>query len=74
MTHPGLLLADEPTGALDSATSHAVMDLLEEIADEGRTVVVVTHEPDIAERTHRIIHLHDGVIDSDTATARARGA
>jgi len=74
VTHPGLLLADEPTGALDSATSHAVMDLLEEIADEGRTVVVVTHEPDIAERTHRIIHLHDGVIDSDTATARARGA
>ena len=65
VTHPGLLLADEPTGALDSATSHAVMDLLEEIADEGRTVVVVTHEPDIAERTHRIIPLHDGVIDSE---------
>ncbi len=61
---PNLLLADEPTGALDSATSSQIMDLLEEINDAGMTVVVVTHENDIAERTERVIRLRDGVVEA----------
>ncbi|TVQ87093.1 MAG: ABC transporter ATP-binding protein [Deltaproteobacteria bacterium] len=70
VSEPTLILADEPTGALDSATSHLIIDLLEEVADEGRTVVVVTHEPDIAERTRRIVRLHDGVIADDRLIPR----
>lgn len=70
VTQPGLILADEPTGALDSTTSHVIMDLLEEVAAEGRTVLIVTHEEDIAARTHRIVRLRDGIIGSDTRTGR----
>jgi putative ABC transport system ATP-binding protein len=68
VTEPKVILADEPTGALDSATSATIIDLLEEVAAEGRTVLVVTHEQDIAARTHRVVRLHDGVIASDEAT------
>lgn len=64
-TKPKVVLADEPTGALDSATSHAVMDLLKDINREGMTVFVITHEEDIAEQTDRIVRLKDGVIISD---------
>jgi putative ABC transport system ATP-binding protein len=56
------LLADEPTGALDSTTSFEVMKLLQQINDEGITVIIVTHENDIAEKTQRIIRLKDGRI------------
>jgi putative ABC transport system ATP-binding protein len=69
VTHPKVLLADEPTGALDSGTSRVIMDLLEEVAAEGRTVIIVTHEEDIAERTRRIVRLHDGVIADDQVRA-----
>jgi putative ABC transport system ATP-binding protein len=62
---PRLLLADEPTGALDTATSHDVMALLQELGDEGLTVVLVTHEPEIAEFASRVITLRDGTIRSD---------
>jgi len=62
ISKPRVILADEPTGALDSKTSNQLMDLLEEVNDDGVTVVVVTHEPDIAARTQRVIHLVDGVI------------
>lgn len=59
---PRMILADEPTGALDSQTTHEVMDLLKEINKEGITVVIVTHEREIAEETNRIIHVKDGLI------------
>lgn len=65
VTNPKVVLADEPTGALDTITSHSVMELLRKINDEGMTVVVITHEEDIAEDTDRIVRLRDGVIISD---------
>lgn len=67
VTKPKVVLADEPTGALDSATTDSVMDLLKAINDEGMTVFVITHEEDVAEQTKRIVRLKDGVIMSDTA-------
>jgi len=65
VTSPKVILADEPTGALDSTTSNAVMELLKEINREGMTVFVITHEEDIAAETDRIVRLKDGVIISD---------
>jgi len=65
VTKPKVVLADEPTGALDSTTSESVMELLKEINDEGMTVFVITHEEDIAAQTDRIVRLKDGVIISD---------
>ncbi len=66
ITEPKLILADEPTGALDSVTSQEVMDLLKSINEEGKTILIVTHERDIAEQTDRIIYLKDGVVLNDT--------
>jgi putative ABC transport system ATP-binding protein len=63
---PRLLLADEPTGALDTRTSHEVMALLQELGREGLTVVLVTHEPEIAEFASRVIVMRDGTVRSDT--------
>ncbi|MBT8385072.1 MAG: ABC transporter ATP-binding protein [Bacteroidia bacterium] len=65
VTEPKVILADEPTGALDSVTSKSVMELLKKINREGMTVFVITHEEDIAAQTDRIVRLKDGVIMSD---------
>jgi putative ABC transport system ATP-binding protein len=62
VSNPKVILADEPTGALDTATSHEIMDLLEKVQESGITLVVVTHEPDIAARMQRTIYLRDGRI------------
>ncbi|MBC7795627.1 MAG: ABC transporter ATP-binding protein [Pyrinomonadaceae bacterium] len=65
VNHPSILLADEPTGALDTKTSHEIMNLFETLHAEGNTIIVVTHEPDIAARSHRVITIRDGVIEKD---------
>lgn len=62
---PAILLADEPTGNLDSSTSLEILGLIKEVHRNGQTVVMVTHEPDIAEQCHRIVRLHDGRVLSD---------
>lgn len=69
---PKVLLADEPTGALDTKTSYEVMDLIQKINDEGRTILVVTHEHDIAQMTKRIVNLKDGLIIEDTLVSQVR--
>jgi putative ABC transport system ATP-binding protein len=69
VTRPGLILADEPTGALDSVTSHEVMDLLVQLNRDGMTIVVVTHEHDIAAACQRTIRLHDGRVVDPEAVA-----
>lgn len=65
---PSIILADEPTGNLDSKTSIEMMALFEEIHKQGNTVIVVTHEEDIAAHAHRVIRLVDGMIASDKRT------
>lgn len=69
---PKVLLADEPTGALDSTTSYEVMELIQEINDEGKTILVVTHEDDIAHMCKRIVNLKDGVIIDDSQVKQVR--
>ncbi|HLV50986.1 MAG TPA: ABC transporter ATP-binding protein [Flavobacterium sp.] len=71
---PKVLLADEPTGALDTKTSYEVMELIQQINDEGKTVLVVTHEPDIAEMTKRIVMLKDGQIEEDKLVTQIRAS
>jgi putative ABC transport system ATP-binding protein len=73
-SEPKVILADEPTGALDSETSYEVLRTLQSVNDEGVTLVIVTHEHDIAERTRRVIHLQDGVISSDSVRHTSRRA
>ncbi|MEM6342999.1 MAG: ABC transporter ATP-binding protein [Bacteroidota bacterium] len=65
ISQPQMILADEPTGALDTKTSHEVMQVLHDINDDGITVVIVTHEHDISEMTKRVIHLRDGLIERE---------
>ena len=71
---PKVLLADEPTGALDSKTSYEVMDLIQQINNKGNTILVVTHEPDIAEMCKRVVILKDGVIVEDKKVNQKRAS
>ncbi len=73
-SNPKVLLADEPTGALDSKTSYEVMELIQAINDEGKTILVVTHEHDIAQMTKRIVHLKDGLVTDDNIVEQVRAA
>ncbi len=65
VNHPAIILADEPTGNLDSKTSIEIMALLEEIHKQGNTIILVTHEEDIAQHAHRIVRLKDGIVERD---------
>ena len=61
---PAILLADEPTGNLDSKTGEEIMALFQQLSDQGRTIILVTHERDIAEHAHKIVHIKDGVVNN----------
>ena len=65
VNNPSILLADEPTGALDSATGNEIMALFERLYQQGNTIVLVTHEHDIALHAHRVIHIRDGKVEKD---------
>jgi len=69
VNNPAIILADEPTGNLDTKTSIEIMEIFEKIHDAGNTIIIVTHEPDIAEHAHRIIRLRDGLVEVDEANA-----
>lgn len=71
---PKLLLADEPTGALDTKTSYEIMAFLQQLNDEGKTILIVTHEEDIADMTKRIVRLRDGVIMEDKTVEQKRAS
>ena len=74
VNNPSIILADEPTGNLDSKTSYQIMDLFAELHKKGNTIIMVTHEEDIAEYSHRIIRLRDGLIESDVVNENVRTA
>jgi len=65
VNNPAIILADEPTGNLDTKTSIEIMTIFEDIHKNGNTVIIVTHEPDIAEHCHRMVRLRDGMVESD---------
>ncbi len=73
INHPSIILADEPTGNLDSKTGVEIMALVDDLHAKGNTIIVVTHEPEIAEYAHRIVHIRDGEIASDEPSPRMRG-
>lgn len=69
---PSIILADEPTGNLDSKTSYSIMDLFRELHEKGNTIIMVTHEEDIAEYSHRIVRLRDGLVETDKVNENVR--
>ena len=70
VNNPSIILADEPTGNLDSQTGNEIMKLMEELHRKGNTIVLVTHEADIAEHAYRVVHIRDGVVASDERKSR----
>jgi len=74
VNNPSIILADEPTGNLDSKTSEEIMSLFEVIHQRGNTIIVVTHEEDIAQHAHRIVRLKDGLVESDEVNLNIRKA
>ncbi len=72
VTNPAILLADEPTGNLDSRTSEEIMGIFQQLNDTGKTVVLITHEPDIAQHAKRIVSVRDGLIQSDERIKQVR--
>jgi putative ABC transport system ATP-binding protein len=72
VNRPSIILADEPTGNLDSKTGDEIMALFDELHANGNTIVLVTHEPDIAEYAHRIVTIRDGVVAGDHLSSRVR--
>ena len=70
---PSIILADEPTGNLDTKTSYEIMSLFHEIHEQGNTIILVTHEEDIAAHAHRIVRLRDGVVESDEKNTPTKG-
>jgi putative ABC transport system ATP-binding protein len=69
VNHPSIILADEPTGNLDSKTGLDIMNIIKKLHEEGNTIILVTHEPEVARYAKRIIHLKDGLIDKDEVVA-----
>jgi putative ABC transport system ATP-binding protein len=74
INNPAIILADEPTGNLDSKTSYEIMDILEKIHADGNTIILVTHEEDISQFAHRVIRLKDGTVESDHINAKPQVA
>ena len=74
VNNPSIILADEPTGNLDSKTSYDIMDLFNDLHQKGNTIIMVTHEEDIAEYAHRIVRLKDGLIEKDEKNTAIRKA
>jgi len=70
VARPAIVWADEPTGNLDSKTGQSILALFDELVEQGKTVLMVTHDPTVAHRCHRVIRLHDGSIQSDERNAR----
>src|SRR5690606_23424545 len=72
VNNPSIILADEPTGNLDTKTSYDIMNLFQELHDKGNTIIMVTHEDDIAHYAHRIIRLRDGLVEGDVRNENIR--
>jgi len=68
VNRPSILLADEPTGNLDSQTGEEIMNLIARLHEQGNTIILVTHEPDIALRAHRVVRVRDGKVEWDEVT------